>query len=268
MPTSLNELWNVSASGIFARQRQVQVISHNVANANTLGFRAGQAGFQALVQDVALGEEEAAVFEAAQPGDVIQDWRGTYLAQTTPLFNQGALEETGHASHMAIAGDGFFQVSLPDGTLAYTRAGDFRRDAAGEWVTASGARLAPPVVIPEDVIDVYVDPRGQILGRAAGEDELAPIGQVEIATFPNADGLARIGDTLFAATPASGPADLGLPGEAGRGTLFSGYVEGSNVDLGSQMVDLMRAQRNYSLNLRALRTADEMYRLANDISRP
>lgn len=268
MPITLNQLWSVASSGVYSQQRKLEIISHNVANSSTVGFKASQAGFQAAIQERTLTDEEAAIFTTANPGDVVQEGMGAQFSQSTHLFDQGALQQTNDPLHLAIMGKGFFPLQASDGTLLYTRAGDFLRDAGGQLVNRAGHRLQPAVEIPEGVVDLYIDPQGRIMGRTAEEGaEAMEIGQIQIALFANPDGLQNVGENAFVSTEASGKAQLEAPSAQGRGTLLSGYLEGSNVDLGHEMVEMLRTHRSYSLSLKALRTADELFRLANELPR-
>jgi flagellar basal-body rod protein FlgG len=265
MPISLNQLWSIAASGIHARQRQMEVISHNIANANTIGFKGSQAGFQAVIREQEITAKDAIVYSARNPGDKIQEGLGTSFTHSPHLFSQGSLEQSDSNLHLAIMGEGFFQLQTPSGKLVYTRAGDFQQDASGRIVNSAGLRLSPDLSLPSDVTDVYADTTGRIWGRQAGSDTPQVFARIQLALFSNPDGLENAGQNLFLPTPASGEAIVGNPGTAGLGTIVSGFLENSNVDLGSQLVDMMRAQHSYSLSLRSLYSADEMYRIINDL---
>ena len=268
MPSSLNQLWTVAESGVQSQQRHIEILSHNVANNNTVGFKASQARFQAVIREVTLNAEDAGLFTTAQPGDVIQEGMGTLLTETTRSFAQGSMQRTGQPFHMAINGEGFFQVTDADGQLRYTRSGDFQRDATGHLVNGDGYRLTPAITLPADVTETYVDSNGRVLGPPAeGADEPQVFGAIQLASFANVDGLVNVGENSFVPGPASGPAQLGAPGEGGRGVLVSGFLENSNVDIGQEMVALLRSQRTYSLSLRALNLANQLYGMANDLPR-
>lgn len=267
MLTSLDQFWYSAASGIYARQRQMEVISHNIANANTVGFRASRPGFQAVIRERVLSDQDASLFSEANPGDRYVEGLGAAFTHTLRDFNQGALQESGGEFHLAIAGDGFFQLQAPNGELVYTRAGDLQLDANGDLVNRIGYRLAPSVQIPSDTVNAYVDKRGSVWIQREGDEVPETIGTIQVALFPNPDGLKNIGENFFLPTEASGEAALGVAGEEGRGALLQGYLEGSNVDLGEQLVETLRAQRAYSLSLRSLYIADEMYRLVNELQR-
>lgn len=268
MPTSMNQLWNVASSGVHSQQRGMEVLSHNISNQNTIGFKASQARFQAVIREVTLSEEDAALFVAAQPGDVIQEGMGTLFTASTHSFSQGNLQRTEGPFHLAISGEGFFQVTDAAGQLRYTRAGDFQRDGDGNLVNSQGYALSPAIAIPEAITETYIDANGQVLGRTPGADEEPQVlGTVQIASFANVDGLVNVGQNTFVPGPNSGAAEMGAAGEGGRGILLNGFTESSNVDLSREMVTLLRTQRTYSLSLRALNLADQMYGMANELPR-
>jgi flagellar basal-body rod protein FlgG len=268
MLNTLNHLWTIASSGIHSRQRHLDLLSHNVANLNTIGFKASQAGFQALIRERTLTEEDAALFIDAEAGDVVQEGMGALFTHSSHLFTQGSLQQTNDPLHLAINGDGFFQVVDPAGRTLYTRSGDFHRDAEGRLVNANGYRLQPDVVIGEDVAEIYIDSAGRIFGRVVGQADVAQIEAVQVAIFPNPDGLENVGSNAFIEAEASGAAIVGIAGIDGRGSLSSGYLEGSNVDLSREMTELLRSQRAYSLSLRSLHVADEIFRRANEMPRP
>lgn len=267
MSVTLNQLWQIAGSGIHARQRQLDILSHNVANLNTVGYKASQPGFQALIRERRLSEEEAMIFAVANPGDLIQEGMGTVLTHETKLFSQGSLMQTNDPYHLAIIGDGFFQVAAPNGELLYTRGGDFVRNVDGRLVTNNGYVLQPLIDLPEEVTEVYIDGEGVLFGRTVDNPEPAIFGQVQLARFPNVDGLESAGDSMFRPTDASGVAEIGDPNQDGLGGLLSGYLEGSNVDMGREMTKLLQSQRAYTLSLRSLRVADEIFQMANQLSR-
>ena len=165
-----------------SQQRYLEILSHNVANNNTVGFKASQARFQSVIRDVTLNAEEAGLFTTAQPGDVIQEGMGTLLTETTHSFSQGSLQRTGQPFHMAIDGEGFFQVTDAAGQVRYTRSGDFQRDAAGRLVNSEGYVLTPAITIPADAKETYIDSVGRVLGQPAeGADEPQLFGAIQLA---------------------------------------------------------------------------------------
>ncbi len=267
MLTSLDQFWYSAASGIYARQRQMDVISHNIANVNTVGFKASRPGFQAVIRDRVLSDSEAALFTEANPGDRYVEGLGAAFTHSLRQFSQGPLQESSGEFHLAIAGEGFFQFQSPNGEIVYSRAGDLQKDANGDLVNSTGYRLLPPVQIPPDTVNTYIDKRGTVWIQREGDETPEALGTIQIALFPNPDGLENVGENYFVPTDASGDAILEDAGVEGRGTLLQGYLEGSNVDLGEQLVETLRAQRAYSLSLRSLYIADEMYRMVNDLQR-
>jgi flagellar basal-body rod protein FlgG len=267
MINSLNHLWEIASSGMQSRQRQLDLLSHNIANVNTIGFKASQAGFQALIRNTVLTEEDAAVTENGLPGQSVREGMGALFTHSTHLFTQGTVTQTDDPHNLAINGDGFFQVTNPAGDILYTRAGDFHRDLAGNLVTTDGYRLQPAVAIPDAITEIYIDPSGRILGREVGNAQAQELGVIQLALFENPNGLENVGKHAFVATAASGPAQLGEATFGGRGALLSGYLEGSNVDLSQEMTELLRSQRAYSMSLRSLHVADELFRMANEMPR-
>jgi flagellar basal-body rod protein FlgG len=190
---------------------------------------------------------------------------GTRPVATQKIFLQGEYESTENPLDMVIEGAGFFQVTMPDGTIAYTRAGDFKKNADGMLVTSDGYYLEPSIVIPENASEVHVGSDGTISVRAGGE--IQTIGTMELARFVNPAGLMNIGRNLFVATAASGDAIVGTPGTEGFGTLAQGVLEMSNVKVVEEMVNMITAQRAYEINSKVIKTADDMIALANNMVR-
>ncbi len=267
MLNTLNHLWEIAGSGLHSRQRQLDLLSHNIANVNTIGFKGSQSGFQALIRETTLTEEDAALTLNGQAGQTVQEGMGTLFTHSTRSFVQGSLTQTNNPYDLAVSGDGFFQVTNPAGTVLYTRAGNFHRDTAGNLVSVDGYRLQPVVAIPEEISEVYIDPSGRLLGHTPGETAVQELGVIQLALFANPDGLENVGNHAFTATAASGPAELGEANVGGRGSMISGYLEESNVDLSQEMTELLRSQRAYSMSLRSLHVADEIWRLANEMPR-
>jgi flagellar basal-body rod protein FlgG len=192
---------------------------------------------------------------------------GTKLAATERAFRQGTTEETGNPLNLLIEGDGFFQVRRPDGHIAYTRDGSFLLSAEGALVTSDGFYLEPQVLLPEDVAEVSISTEGLILARFHDQPEEEEIGQIELARFLNPAGLRSLGRNQFAPTYASGDPITGTPGLEGFGTVLSGYLEGSNVEVVDEMVALISAQRAYEINSRSITAADEMLSTATQLVR-
>lgn len=254
-----------AATGMLAQQTQVDVIAHNIANANTTGFKSGRVAFQDLIyqtdrrEGALTGEDGAARPVAVDIGLGVQT---TGVIRTSM---QGGLMATDNQLDLAIDGRGYFTVTRPDGSTAYTRDGSFNLSAEGEIVTLNGDLLEPAMVVPENTTKVEISPDGQVMAYVG--DEIAPqvLGGIELATFINDAGLKSVGDNLFLETTASGTSVPVEPGVNGGGILRQGYLERSNVDVIKQITDLITAQRAYEMNSKAMTTADQMLQTANQI---
>ncbi|HMR66225.1 MAG TPA: flagellar hook-basal body complex protein, partial [Anaerolineae bacterium] len=190
---------------------------------------------------------------------------GTVLVDNQRLFNQGNIEQTNFDWDLAIQGDGFFQVQLADGSTAYTRDGSFRLDGEGRLVNANGYFFSPAITIPPDAEDTMINSDGTVMVRRRGETEPQIVATLQVARFTNSAGLEKIGETLFQPSDSSGQPQVGQPGTGGRGQILSQAIEKSNVDLSEEIVNLINAQRAYSLMVRAMGTSDEMLSLANQL---
>jgi flagellar basal-body rod protein FlgG len=248
-----------------AQQLNVEVISNNIANMNTVGFKRQRAEFQDLMyQNVErMGAQSSASGTVVPTG--IQIGHGVKAGAVYRIGEQGSLNRTENKFDLAISGKGLFQILMPSGETAYTRAGNFAVNAEGQLVTDDGYVVQPAITIPGEARDVVVSKSGQV--QAIVGDNPAPqdVGQLELATFVNEAGLEAIGDNLFMETAASGPANTGAPGEPGFGMLNQGYTESSNVDAVSEVTALIVAQRAYEMNSKVITTADEMLSAANQL---
>jgi flagellar basal-body rod protein FlgG len=252
-----------SATGMKAQQLTVDVISNNIANANTSGFKRSQINFQDLLY-VSLQRAGADVAQGLQTPTGFQLGSGVRAISTTKVFTPGVLQGTQRDLDVAIDKGGFFQVQLPDGSLAYTRDGALQRDALGNLVTSEGYRINPPITIPDDATGIQIGRDGTVtITTAAAPETPTTIGQIQLARFANPSGLEALGANLFRETAASGTATLLVPGTQGVGTLVQFFLEGSNVDIVSELVNLIVAQRAYEVNSRAIRTGDEMLSQTN-----
>jgi len=256
-----------AGTGMKTQQLQVDVIANNLANANTAGFKRSQVDFEDLVY-VTIKRPGGGISDAGQRPTGLEVGAGVHAASTTKIFRQGAVEDTGRQLDVAIDGSGFFQVTRPDGTIGYTRAGAFRRNANGEVVTPEGLRLEPPLQIPDDTLDVTITPDGTVaVTRAGNETDAQAIGQIELARFSNPAGLRSLGGNLFAETGASGAPQTGTPGTSGLGLLNHQFLERSNVDTVTELVNLILAQRAYEIDTRAVRASDEMLQQTTQMTR-
>lgn len=252
------------ASGMSAQQTNVDVIANNIANINTNGFKRQRVNFQDMFYDIVRAPGTRAGDQGTNPAGV-QVGYGTQVSGTPRIFTPGNVEVTGVGSNMAIEGDGFFEVLLPDGETAYTRAGDFRIDADGNLVSPDGYYLQPQITIPDQADQISVSTTGDVTVTVNGSQQNA--GTITIARFRNPTGLISVGRNLFQETDASGNPQTGTPGDSGYGVIRGGALEKSNVEAVIELVNLIVAQRAYELNSKSITTADEMLQTANDIVR-
>ncbi len=245
-----------AATGMMAQQYNIDTVSNNLANVNTTGFRANEARFQDLIYQT-LRSPGTPVGAAVTP--VGQDvGLGVKVGSSSKIFTQGTLEQTGNPLDIAIQGDGFFAVTLPNGTTAYTRDGNFQKDATGQIVTSDGYLLSPQITVPQNATSVQVGTDGTVTAQIPGQTQPQTLGTIQLARFTNAAGLAPLGQNLFSQTGASGTAVLQTAGVNGAGTLQGGYLEQSNVQLVQEMVNLITAQRAFEANSKAGTTADDV----------
>ncbi|WP_417689764.1 flagellar basal-body rod protein FlgG [Roseibium sp.] len=255
---------HIAATGMKAQELNVEVISNNVANMRTTGFKKQRADFQDLLyQNLRrMGAQTSNAGTIVPTG--VQIGSGVKTAATARIMSQGVLEQTSKELDIAIRGEGFFQIQLPDGATAYSRDGSFERDANGTLVTIDGYAVDPGIVIPEDSRDITISGDGtvQVIDGAGNQ---ANLGQIQLARFVNKSGLEAIGDNLYLETDASGAAQIDNPGNNGFGDLQQGYLEMSNVDAVTEIADLISAQRAYEMNSRIIQAADEMYSTTTNI---
>jgi flagellar basal-body rod protein FlgG len=249
---------STAATGMAAQQLNVEVISNNIANMNTVGFKRQRAEFQDLIyQDM-----EKAGAQSSDAGTVvptgIQIGSGVKTGSVYRITSQGSMTQTSNKLDMAIQGRGYLQVQLPSGETAYTRAGNLSVNNAGVIVTDQGYPVLPTVSIPSDATDIAISSAGQVQVTQPGNATPNQVGQFQLATFVNEAGLEAMGDNLFQVSGASGPAVVGAPGTPGFGTLLQGYTEASNVDSVTEITSLIAAQRAYEMNSKVISTADQM----------
>jgi flagellar basal-body rod protein FlgG len=254
-----------AASGMAAQQLNVEVISNNIANMNTVGFKRQRAEFQDLLyQNVErMGAQSSSQGTVVPTG--IQIGVGVKAGSVYRITEQGTPSQTGNRYDLAIDGRGYFQITLPSGETAYTRAGNFAVNGEGQLVTDDGYAVEPAITIPQDAVDVTVSKAGEVQVTTQGEPTPQVVGQLELATFFNEAGLEAVGDNLLLETAASGPATVGTPGDTGYGQLLQGYTESSNVDAVSEISALIVAQRAYEMNSKVITTADQMLSVANQV---
>lgn len=257
-----------AASGMIGQQQHIDTIANNLSNINTVGFKRNRTEFEDLLYQNQFHAATPATEETSIPVGV-QIGHGTRLASTAKLFEQGPLQQTGVVSDIAIEGEGFFRVQQFDGTFAYTRNGSFKIDANGELVTARGYRLLPSVFMPEDFVrnSLSIAQDGEVSVRIANEPDPLVVGQLQLYRFVNPAGLSAIGANLFQESPASGAAIGNRPSLSGNGIVVQGFVEQSNVQAVTELVNMIVAQRAYELNSRAVQTSDTMLGIANSLKR-
>ncbi|HPF62190.1 MAG: flagellar basal-body rod protein FlgG [Gemmatimonadetes bacterium] len=253
-----------SASGMIAQQKRVDVIANNLANVNTTGFKRSRANFEDLLYETVQGPRTTAAQGIVGP---MQIGHGVRLASITRIHGQGGPEVTGRPLDIAIEGEGFFQVEMPDGTLAYTRDGSFSLSDSGQLVTSGGNALVPDIVIPPDATAVTISETGAVSVTNGMDGSMIEVGRLELARFPNPTGLLALGGNLFGETVASGFAATGFPQEDGFGRVLQGTLETSNVEIVQEMTDMIAAQRAYEINARAIRAAEDMMQSINDLIR-
>ena len=252
----INSLW-VAKTGMQAQQTQLDVISHNLANVSTNGFKRGQAVFEDLIYQN-LRQVGANSSEQTQLPTGLQLGLGVRTVATSRTFSQGNLQQTSNNLDMAINGAGFFQVQQPDGTVGYTRDGSFQVNAQGQMVTSGGYLLSGGITIPADARSVTVSNSGQVSVLQGANTTPTVVGQLELATFVNPVGLEPRGQNLYTETAASGAPTTGAPGSTGLGSVLQGYVESSNVNVVQELVNMIQTQRAYEMNSKAIQTSDQM----------
>ncbi|QDT67759.1 Flagellar basal-body rod protein FlgG [Planctomycetes bacterium MalM25] len=257
-----------AATGMQAMETKLDVIANNIANNSTTAFKKDRANFEDLLyrQHRLPGTLDA---DGNTTATGVEVGLGVRVSSTQSNFEQGALQQTDNPLDVAIEGDGFFQVQTSEGPQ-YTRAGNLNKNANGQLVIGSanlGYLVQPTVTIPQDATDVQISNNGQVFVRQPNNENLSQVGQLQLSTFINPDGLMKLGDNLYAATDASGPATQGNPGDPGIGVLASGSLEASNVDATTELIDLINTQRSFELNSQVIRAGDEIMELVANIRR-
>ncbi len=260
----IRALWT-AASGMDTQQTNMDVIAHNLANVNTVGFKKSRADFQDILYQTTkiAGTATAPGFEVPTG---IQVGLGSRVTAVQKIFTTGDIHQTGNDLDLAIEGPGFFQVSMPDGETAYTRSGAFKRDSTGRMVTSDGYPLFPEIVIPENATQISISKSGTVEVFLDGENTPTEIGTIELTRFSNPSGLRALGNNLLAETLTSGAPAADIPGENGLGVLAQGFLEGSNVNIMEEMVNMIAGQRAYEINSKSIKTADEMLQITNNLA--
>jgi flagellar basal-body rod protein FlgG len=254
-----------AASGMAAQQMSVDNIANNLANANTNGFKMRRTQFQDLLYQSYVQPGAAAGSQTTVPSG-LQLGLGTRPASNEIIFQQGNFQATGNPLDLVIQGKGFFQIRLPTGEIAYTRDGGFQLDRDGNVVTANGDPLEPQITIPPQAQSITIASDGTVSYTQPGQTASQVAGQIQLSNFTNPAGLNAIGKNLFLQTDASGDPTIGNPGgQEGLGSLTQGYVEGSNVSVVEEFINMIVSQRAYEANSKMVKTADEMYQMINNV---
>lgn len=256
-----------AASGMSAQQMNLDNVANNLANSSTAGFRKRRIQFQDLMYQNVIAPGAAATQQTTVAAG-LQVGLGTRSAASEMVQSEGELNQTGNPYDLAIKGQGFFQVRLPSGELAFTRAGTFHVDSQGNMVTADGNPLEPAITIASDALTVTIGTDGTVTVTQPGQSQAQQVGNIQLAMFSNPGGLNSVGRNLFLSTTASGDAILGTPGGSeGLGELEQGMLENSNVNVVEEFIQMILTQRSYEANSRVVRAADEMYQQLNSLAR-
>ncbi len=255
-----------AASGMSAQQANLDTVANNLANSSTAGFRKRNLQFEDMMYQNLVTPGSAASSSTTAAG--LQIGLGTRAVATEVVNTQGDFNQTGNQLDLAVSGSGFFQVTRPDGTIAYTRSGNFHLNNQGQMMTANGELLTPTVTIPSNATAVTISQYGIVSATLPGATTSTQLGQIQLATFPNPGGLTSMGSNLLQQTSASGNAIVDAPGgNSGMGTLQQGALEGSNVDVVEEFVQMVMAQRAYESNSKVIHVADDMYQQVNGLVR-
>jgi flagellar basal-body rod protein FlgG len=253
---------HIARTGLDAQDTRMRVISNNLANVNTTGFKRDRAAFETLSYQTVTAAGAASTSES-KFATGLNLGTGVRVAGTARIETQGSLNTTGNSMDLALDGDGYFQVQLPGGTLGYTRAGNFSRSAEGLMVTSEGYQVMPGITVPEGATSITIGTDGTVSAIIPGQSAAQQLGQIQIAGFPNPAGLQSKGDNYLVETDASGAANLGVPGQDGRGQIRQGMLEGSNVNVVEELVDMIETQRAYEVNSKMISATDEMLKYVN-----
>ncbi|GAB7524261.1 flagellar basal-body rod protein FlgG [Paraburkholderia sp. SARCC-3016] len=253
----MNRSLFIAATGMNAQQAQMDVISNNLANVSTNGFKGSRAVFEDLIYQT-LRQPGANSTQNTELPSGSQVGTGVQQVATERLYTQGNLTQTGNSKDVAINGNGFFQVQMPDGTIAYTRDGSFQTDQQGRLVTSSGFPLQPAITVPQNATNLTIGQDGTVSITQGNSTNTVNIGSIQLATFINPTGLDSIGQNLFQETQSSGAPNVGQPSLNGIGSLQQGFVETSNVNVVQELVNMIQTQRAYEINSKAVTTSDQM----------
>ena len=253
---------HIARTGLDAQDMRMRVISNNLANVGTTGFKRDRANFATLAyQDARVPGQQSSTETTYATG--LNLGTGVKVQGTARIDTQGSMQQTGNSLDLALDGDGYFQVQLPGGTLGYTRAGNFSRSAEGLLVTSEGYQVQPGITIPENATAITIGTDGTVSATVPGQNEPTQLGQIQVASFPNSAGLESNGDNFLLETASSGAANMGVPGEDGRGRVRQGTLEASNVNVVEELVDMIETQRAYEVNSKMISATDDMLKTVN-----
>ncbi|MDO8319963.1 flagellar basal-body rod protein FlgG [Rhodoferax sp.] len=247
----------IAKTGLDAQQTQLDVVANNLANVGTTGFKRSRAVFEDLMYQN-LRQTGSQTSDQTRMPSGLQLGTGVRVVASERIHSQGNATKTDNPTDVAINGDGFFQILMPDGTTAYTRDGSFQKDASGQLVTASGYPVQPAITVPEGTTSLTIASDGTVSVILAGSTASVPVGQLQLATFLNPAGLQSTGENLYSESDASGTASQSTPGQNGAGNLNQGYVESSNVNVVEELVNMIQTQRAYEINSKVITTSDQM----------
>jgi len=254
-------LW-IAKTGLDAQQTRMSVISNNLANVNTTGFKQDRAVFEDLLYQT-MRQPGAQSSSSTQLPSGLMVGTGVRTVATEKMHTQGNIQQTQNALDIAIQGRGFFQVLMPDGTISYTRDGTFQLDSTGQVVMSNGYQLEPGITIPEDAQSITIGSDGTVSVLSAGDSDPTIVGNLDLADFVNPTGLQPVGENLFKETAASGAPIIGTPGLDGLGTTVGGALETSNVNVVTELINMIETQRAYEMNSKAISTSDQMLQYAS-----
>ncbi len=260
----IRSLW-IARTGMDAQQLQLDVISNNLANVSTNGFKAQRAVFADLLYQTQMQPGAQSTQQTQLPSG-LQIGTGVQPVATERILTQGNLQQTSNPTDMAIQGSGFFQIGMPDGTIGYTRDGSFQVNNQGQLVNSLGYPLQPPITIPQNALSVTVGLDGTVSITQPGSPNATQIGSIQLATFINPGGLQNNGGNIFLETSSSGAPSTNTPGTNGAGTINQGYVETSNVNVAEELVNMIETQRAYEMDSKAITTSDQMLQALTQIS--
>lgn len=249
---------DIGATGMLAQQMNVDVISNNIANSTTSGFKRQRAEFHDLIYQNKMRPGATSTDSGTTVPTGMQFGLGVGLGSIYRLHEQGTIKMTENPLDLAITGEGYYQIEMPDGDTAYTRSGVFQLNENGEMVTAQGYLVDPGITVPADAEDIVVNVSGEVLVKVPGQVAMQNVGQLQLARFVNPAGLEAIGDTLFLETDASGAPTVGNPAEDEFGEIRQGALENSNVNIVEEITNLITAQRAYEMNSKVITASDEM----------